>query len=99
VATEIQDAMRRVEDRKRAALEGFGVGGNEATEEQGRLVVSGSDLDFDEIREVQRIVAETFVIGAVQGYNAAALAGAVFTDGVLVGLAIAEARTKAEVSS
>jgi hypothetical protein len=99
MAGEISTAIKRLDDRKRAAVEGFGYGNNDVTEEQVRLVASGFDLDNEEMDEIRERCIAAFQVALLQGGRPLTLVGAIFLDGLMTGLLIAEAREREAAKS
>lgn len=96
---EIEAASQRLRDRVDAAdLAGAVAKGIDEAEAEATLrrMFSGLDLDFDELQEVTRQRQMQGNLVMLMSGKAGMVAATFFTEGIVVGLLIAEARQREE---
>jgi hypothetical protein len=93
---EIREAANVLEERKDAIVPGQSemVGDDEA-----RLMVSGLDLDLDELCGFKREVGFAFIAAVRGGINPVEAAFGLWVDGLVTGLILAERRARAGASA
>lgn len=103
---EIEDGVRRYEDRKEAVYKGDRDSGSGAIDtEVMRTLLVGLDLDIEELAEYRVLAAQAAleVFKRATGHIGAHAAfvhtmAGTWVDGIITGLLIAQAREKAEVA-
>lgn len=89
---EVMAAMKRMEARKESI--DLGAVGESLGEDRARAVLSGLDLEMEEVFAAQMSVGKAFVHGAVSGLDPIHMAAGLWVDGLAAGLLIAEARQR-----
>lgn len=97
--SEIQEAMRRLDERKEAVFGelGAGVMHDDPTGDELRRVFAGLDLDYGELMEASEMATRVFLeVVAMQGplVDLTRLSGAFFRDAFLIGLLVADGRDR-----
>lgn len=86
---EINDAMNRYQARKQAA---GNTGTETAKEDMARLVLSGTDLDLEELLSHKREMIATAEKGYKSGIPIGEIVFGMWVDGMVVGIEIEKAR-------
>lgn len=95
MASEILDAMLRLDARKEAVLGDRINDGTVGTdmEREMRLVISGLDLNYKELNDAANKAADVFVTVVGNGGEPVHAVGGIFTDALIMGMLIAKARS------
>lgn len=96
---DIQRAVEALEERKKALGIGDGSGGGDLIEgeERVRLLLSGMDIDIEELTEALSMVARAERVARQAGIPAEFISPGFFMDGLATGLVMAEQRRRREI--
>lgn len=92
---ELREAVEAYEERKQAVECPNGAA---VEEDVGRLLISGLDLDYDEIFELKKMALVPALDAMLVGVNPLEVVFGMWVDGIVTGLILAERRARAEAT-